>query len=253
MLIMMIEDEAALREVIEYNLVREGYQVASLDNANAALIAVEDAPPDLILLDLMLPGLQGLQFLDILRQRDQSVPVIVISARNSEDDIIRALERGADYYLPKPFTIRLLETKIKAVLRRFSERPEPGRIAGCGLTVDTEAHLAFDGDRELQLTQKEYDLLALFARRPEKVFTRNQLLSLIWGYDNEVNSRTVDVHVATLRKKLGDKGRHIRTLPKIGYLWDPKPTEGKTSDGKTVDNKTAEMTAESGLGQGDSK
>jgi two-component system phosphate regulon response regulator PhoB len=222
MLIMMIEDEDALREVIEYNLAREGYQVASLDNANDALIAIEDCPPDLILLDLMLPGLQGLQFLDILRQRDQMVPVIVISARNAEEDIIRALERGADDYLPKPFTIRLLESKIKAVLRRLSERPEPGRIAGGGVVVDIEAHRAFEGTRELQLTQKEFDLLALFARRPEKVFTRNQLLSLIWGYDNEVNSRTVDVHVATLRKKLGDRGRHIRTLPKIGYLWDPK-------------------------------
>ena len=145
MLIMMIEDEAALREVIEYNLSREGYQVSSLDNANDALIAIGDAPPDLILLDLMLPGLQGLQFLDILRQRDQTVPVIVISARNSEEDIIRALERGADDYLPKPFTIRLLETKIKALLRRLSERPETGRLAAGGVTVDTEAHRAFDG------------------------------------------------------------------------------------------------------------
>jgi two-component system phosphate regulon response regulator PhoB len=228
MQILMIEDEASLREVIEYNLTREGYQVTALDNANDALIAVEDCPPDLILLDLMLPGLQGLQFLDILRRRDKSLPVIVISARDSEEDIIKALERGADDYLPKPFTIKLLETKIKVALRRSGDRGgDEDVIQSCGVTVDLSAHRAVAEGRELQLTQKEFDLLALFARRPEKVFTRNQLLSVIWGYDNELNSRTVDVHVATLRKKLGGHGRHIRTLPKIGYLWDPKAGEAK--------------------------
>ena len=228
MLIMMIEDEASMREVIEYNLTREGYQVTALDNANDALIAMEDCPPDLILLDLMLPGHQGLQFLDILRRRDKSLPVIVISARDSEEDIIRALERGADDYLPKPFTIKLLETKIKVALRRSGDRGgEADLIQGGGVTLDLGAHRVTSEDREVQLTQKEFDLLALFMRRPEKVFTRNQLLSVIWGYDNELNSRTVDVHVATLRRKLGDNGRHVRTLPKIGYLWDPKGGDPK--------------------------
>jgi two-component system phosphate regulon response regulator PhoB len=228
MMIMMIEDEAPLREVIEYNLVREGYQVTALDNANDALIAVEDCPPDLILLDLMLPGLQGLQFLDILRRRDKNLPVIVISARNSEEDIIKALERGADDYLPKPFTIKLLETKIKVALRRAGDRGGDAElIQSGGVSVDLAAHRATVDGREIQLTSKEFDLLSLFARRPEKVFTRNQLLSVIWGYENELNSRTVDVHVATLRKKLGDKGRHVRTLPKIGYLWDPKAGDAK--------------------------
>ena len=225
--ILMIEDEASLREVIAYNLPREGYQVTALDNANDALIAVEDCPPDLILLDLMLPGLQGLQFLDILRRKDKSLPVIVISARDSEEDIIKALERGADDYLPKPFTIKLLETKIMVALRRLGERGEEDSIQSCGVTVDLTAHRALIDGRELQLTQKEFDLLACGIRRPEKVFTRNQLLSVIWGYDNELNSRTVDVHVATLRKKLADKGRHIRTLPKIGYLWDSKAGDPK--------------------------
>jgi two-component system phosphate regulon response regulator PhoB len=223
----MVEDEASLREVIAYNLTREGYQVTALDNANDALIAVEDCPPDLILLDLMLPGLQGLQFLDILRRRDKSLPVIIISARDSDEDIIKALERGADDYLPKPFTIKLLEAKIKAALRRSRDRGEDELVQSCGVTVDLGAHRVGVDGRELRLTSKEFDLLALFARRPEKVFTRNQLLSVIWGYDNELNSRTVDVHVATLRRKLGDKGRHIRTLPKIGYLWDPRAAEAK--------------------------
>jgi two-component system phosphate regulon response regulator PhoB len=223
----MIEDEAALREVISYNLTREGYQVTALDNANDALIVVEDCPPDLILLDLMLPGLQGLQFLDIFRQKNQTTPVLIISARNTEDDVIRALERGADDYLAKPFTIKLLETKIKVALRRTYERPESELLANSGVSIDMNAHRALLDDTEIVLTQKEFDLLALFIRKPGKVFTRNQLLNMIWGYDNDFNSRTVDVHMAMLRKKLGDKGRHIRTLPKIGYIWEPKPGGAK--------------------------
>jgi two-component system phosphate regulon response regulator PhoB len=226
---MMIEDEAALREVIEYRLNREGYQVASFDNANDALIAIEDCPPDLILLDLMLPGLQGLQFLDILRQRDQRTPVVVISARTSEEDVIRALERGADDYLPKPFSVKLLETKVKVALRRSSgeETVPGGLLSSGGVVVDLGGHKATIDDKEIQLTQKEFDLLVLFIRKPGKVFTRNQLLNVIWGYENDVNSRTVDVHMAMLRKKLADKGRYIRTLPKIGYLWEVRPGEAK--------------------------
>ncbi|MDR2386781.1 MAG: response regulator transcription factor [Deltaproteobacteria bacterium] len=223
MLIMMIEDEAALREVIEYNLTREGYQVTAFDNANDALIAVEDCPPDLVLLDLMLPGLQGLQFLDIFRQKDQKTPVIIISARTSEDDIIRALERGADDYLPKPFSLKLLETKVKVALRRLSgETSNTGFFSSGGVSVELDSHKAICDNNELQLTQKEFDLLALFIRKPGKVFTRNQLLNIIWGYENDVNSRTVDVHMAMLRKKLSDKGRFIKTLPKIGYLWEAR-------------------------------
>ncbi|MDR1049903.1 MAG: response regulator transcription factor [Deltaproteobacteria bacterium] len=224
MLIMMIEDEAALREVVEYNLGREGYQVVSFDNANDALIALEDMPPDLVLLDLMLPGLQGLQFLDILRQKDKRTPVVIMSARTSEEDVIRALERGADDYLPKPFSVKLLETKVKVALRRSAgEEADRGGSLQCGgVAIDLEAHRVTSDETEIQLTQKEFDLLVLFVRKQGKVFTRNQLLNIIWGYENDVNSRTVDVHMAMLRKKLADNGRHIRTLPKIGYLWESR-------------------------------
>ncbi|MDR2350213.1 MAG: response regulator transcription factor [Deltaproteobacteria bacterium] len=222
MLILLIEDETALREVIVYHLTREGYRLLSLGNANDALIAIEEAPPDLVLLDLMLPGLQGLQFLDIFRQKNKTTPVIIISARNTEDDIIKALEKGADDYLPKPFGLKLLETKIKVALRHKSDASDTNAHESAGVKVELDTHKAFCGEKELTLTQKEYDLLALFLRKPEKVFTRNQLLSMVWGYDSELNSRTVDVHVAMLRKKLGDRGTHVKTIPKIGYLWDPK-------------------------------
>jgi two-component system phosphate regulon response regulator PhoB len=220
MQILIIEDESELRELMEYNLSRQNYQVSTIDNANDALIMIEDCPPDLVLLDLMLPGLQGLQFLDIFRGKDQATPVIIISARISEDDIVNGLEHGADDYLPKPFSIKILEAKVKAAFRRTSERRGASSLSSGGITVDIEAHRAAIGQTPLQLTQKEFDLLSLFIRKPEKVFTRNQLLNLIWGYDADLISRTVDAHVAMLRKKLGEKGSYIKTVPKIGYLWE---------------------------------
>jgi len=218
---MIIEDEEALREVLEYSLRRSAFSVDSFDNANDALIALEDCPPDLILLDIMLPGLQGLQFLEILRRRDQATPVIVISARNSEADIIKALELGADDYVPKPFSLKLVEAKIKAVTRRGGAGEARGQVLeGGGITIDLNTHKAKNGDEPLHLTQKEFELLSLFLKKPDRIFTRNQLLNLVWGYDSDLVTRTVDAHVAVLRKKLGDKGGHIKTLPKVGYLWD---------------------------------
>ncbi|MDR2946385.1 MAG: response regulator [Candidatus Adiutrix sp.] len=220
MRILIIEDEEALRELLEYEFSRQDVTVVALDNANDALMAVEDCPPDLILLDLMLPGLKGLQFLDILRRGGSDLPVVIISARNAETDIINALERGADDYVTKPFSFNFLEAKIKAVLRRGGEVKTGARIAAGGVSVDLEAHKSFAEGELLSLTQKEFELLTLFMRKPGRAFTRNQLLNIIWGYDTSLVSRTVDVHVASLRKKLGDKGRYIQTVPKIGYLWE---------------------------------
>lgn len=220
MQILIIEDEEALRDLLEYEFSRQEVAVVALDNANDALMAVEDCPPDLILLDLMLPGLKGLQFLDILRREGNEVPVIIISARNAEADIINALERGADDYVTKPFSFNFLEAKMKAVLRRGGEVKSSSKLSQGGIGVDLEAHKAFSDGLVLPLTQKEFELLSLFMRKAGRAFTRNQLLNSIWGYDASLVSRTVDVHVASLRKKLGDKGRYIQTVPKIGYLWE---------------------------------
>ena len=224
MQIMIIEDEDALKEVLEYSLRRSGFTVNAFGNANDALIALEDCPPDLVLLDLMLPGLQGLQFLEILRQRDKATPVIVISARKSEADIIKALEQGADDYLPKPFSLKLVEAKIRAVSRRGGNGENRGQaLKGGGITIDLNTHKAWNGEEPIHLTQKEFELLSLFLKKPERIFTRNQLLNLVWGYDSDLVTRTVDAHVAVLRKKLGDNGRFIKTMPKVGYLWDESP------------------------------
>lgn len=223
MRILIIEDEEALRELLEYEFSRLQAAVVALDNAGDALMAVEDCPPDLILLDLMLPGLKGLQFLDLLRREGNDVPVIIISARNAEADIINALERGADDYVTKPFSFNFLEAKIRAVLRRGGEGKPGGRkMAMGGISLDLESHKAYSDEEVLPLTQKEFELLNLFMSKSGRAFTRNQLLNLIWGYDQSLVSRTVDVHVASLRKKLGDKGHYIQTIPKIGYLWEAK-------------------------------
>jgi two-component system phosphate regulon response regulator PhoB len=218
--ILIIEDEDALRELLEYEFTRQGMEIVALDNANDALIAVEDAVPDLILLDLMLPGLKGLQFLDILRRGGFDVPVIIISARNAEADIIYALDHGADDYVTKPFGVSYLEAKVRAILRRGGDFKPGLTVSGGGLVLDMEAHKASLDNKPLPLTQKEFELLALFMRKAGRAFTRNQLLNAIWGYEADMMSRTVDVHVASLRKKLGDKGIYIQTIPKIGYLWE---------------------------------
>lgn len=221
MRILIIEDEEALRELLEYEFNRLGISIIALDNANDALISLEDCPPDLILLDLMLPGLKGLHFLEILRREGNETPVIIISARNGETDIINALECGADDYVTKPFSFSFLEAKMRALLRRHGEKTSSIISAG-GLRVDLDSHKAFNEDEALQLTQKEFELLTLFMRKPGRAFTRNQLLNTVWGYDAELVSRTVDAHVASLRKKLGEKGGYIQTIPKIGYLWEVK-------------------------------
>jgi two-component system phosphate regulon response regulator PhoB len=218
--ILIIEDEDALRDLLEYEFGRQDIDVVALDNANDALIAVEDCPPDLILLDLMLPGLKGLQFLDILRREGNEVPIIIISARNAEADIIYALDHGADDYVTKPFGFSYLSAKMKALMRRGGDLKGGVVISAGGISLDLESRKASVDSEPLTLTQKEFDLLALFMRKSGRAFTRNQLLNAIWGYEASLVSRTVDVHVASLRKKLGEKGIYIQTIPKIGYLWE---------------------------------
>lgn len=194
--ILLIEDEEALRELLVYNFSRLGFSVTALDNANDALIVLEDWPPDIILLDLMLPGLKGLQFLEILRRSDQKVPVVIISALNAETDLIAALEQGADDYITKPFSFNYLEAKMRALLRRQSQdKMAAPQIASGGLTIDIEAHKVLADGEALQLTQKEFELLALFMQRPGRVFTRNQLLNTVWGYDANLISQIGRAHV----------------------------------------------------------
>lgn len=217
--ILLIEDEAALREIVAFNLQSAGHSVVESDNANDALMLLDELLPDLVLLDIMLPGLKGDQFLSLLRGNPAfaQLPVIVVSAKNSEGDIVRLLELGADDYLTKPFSMKVLLAKIPVLLKRVQADESNELASYAEIAVDEVNHQAFVDGEEVTLTNKEFELLLLFVKHPRRVFTRNQLLSTVWGYDTEVYSRTVDSHISTLRKKLGDAGRVIKSIAKIGY------------------------------------
>ena len=217
--ILLVEDEAALREVVTFNVRNAGHDIVEADNANDALLLLEEFLPDLILLDIMLPGLKGDQFLALIQSNSkfENIPVIVISAKSSEDDIVRLLEVGADDYLTKPFSMKVLLAKVMVVLKR-SQTDAPGSfLRFAEISIDEVHHKAFVDKLEIVLTNKEFELLLLFIKHPCRVFTRNQILTTIWGYDAEVFTRTVDSHISTLRKKLGEAGQYIKSIPKIGY------------------------------------
>ncbi|GAB1534842.1 response regulator transcription factor [Geovibrio sp. ADMFC3] len=219
--ILVIEDHEEMSDLIKFNMEQKNYEVICSADANDGLIHLENFSPDVILLDLMLPGLKGMDFLSIVRhnQKYVHIPVIIISAKNTENDIIKGLENGADDYLTKPFSMNILAAKVKAILRR-TPAMENKIISESGITIDTVNYtVKADGD-EVVLTNKEYELLVTFLRNPKRVFTRNQLLNAVWGYDTDVYSRTVDTHISSLRKKLGDKGKIIKSVPKIGYRAD---------------------------------
>ena len=218
--ILLIEDDNDIRELIKYNLEKRAHTVIDHDNANSALITLEDVAIDLILLDIMLPGLKGTQFLKIVRdkQSTKNIPIIIISAKNREEDIISALDSGADDYLPKPFSIEMLIAKINSILRRAESINTTDKILEVNnISIDDNKHKVFVDKVEIKLTLKEYELLKLFLTNKNKIFTRNQLLNSIWSYDSEAMTRTVDSHIASLRKKLGDASNIIVSIPKIGY------------------------------------
>ncbi len=216
--ILIIEDEAPLRELMEFNLEKEGFAITGAPDANFALQAIEDMEYHLILLDLMLPGLQGIDFLKIIRNKEkfQNIPVMIISAKNSEDDIVKGLDAGADDYLTKPFSIHVLNAKVKAMMRRHKGYLS-NNLSHKGITINMDEHKVLVDENEVHLSSKEFQLLTILLQNPGKVFTRSQLLNSVWGYDAEVYTRTVDVHISSLRKKLKDRGCVVQSLPKIGY------------------------------------
>ncbi|MDY6820519.1 MAG: winged helix-turn-helix domain-containing protein [Deferribacterota bacterium] len=219
--ILIIEDEDELREIIKFNLEKENFNVYDSGNANDALIMLDELSPDLILLDLMLPGLKGEQFLNILKKNEKykNILVIVISAKDKEDDIVKCLESGADDYLVKPFSIRVLITKVKKLLEKSFDIKEDIKEYK-DIKIDESNYKIYVDGKPLELTHKEYSLLCFLVKHPKKVFTRNQLLSNVWGYSSDVYTRTVDSHISSLRKKLKDKGSYIKSIQKIGYKFE---------------------------------
>jgi DNA-binding response OmpR family regulator len=215
-LVLVVEDEPAIADVIRLNLARAGYGVHVEHNGVDALEAIRRIKPAAIILDVGLPGLDGIEVCRRLRAAEDWTPVLFVTARDDEVDRIVGLEMGADDYVTKPFSPRELVARVTGVLRRTHGPPETAPHVVGGLTLDSVQRRVFTGTDEIPLTATEFDLLAHLMRRPGRVFTREQLLSEVWGYASAAGTRTVDVHIAQLRAKLG-AASPIRTVRGVGY------------------------------------
>ena len=227
-LVMVIEDEKEIRDLVRYNLERSGYRVSTASDGEAGLKDIFASRPDALVLDLMLPGRSGLEVLRELRTEPltRDLPVVVLTARAAEMDKLIGFEHGADDYLTKPFSSRELIARLKALLRR--SRPERGeaKFAAGGLEIEPAAREARYRGRLLDLTPREFDLLAFFVRHPGRALSRDELLRKVWGYTYVGETRTVDVHVRRLRRKLGDQERVIETVMGAGYKLLAAPSGG---------------------------
>jgi DNA-binding response OmpR family regulator len=218
-LVMVIEDEKEIRDLVRYNLEREGFRVSAFADGEEGLGGIFASRPDAVVLDLMLPGRSGLEVLREVRDEPatRDLPVVVLTARSAEMDKLLGFEHGADDYLTKPFSPRELVARLKALLRRAHPTKAAGTIEVGALKVDTLAHEVAWKGRKLTLTPREFDLLAFFAHRPGLVVSRDELLRKVWGYDFVGETRTVDVHVRRLRMKLGERHQVIETVTGAGY------------------------------------
>lgn len=218
--ILIIEDERDLAELLAFNLQQAGYSTTLAQDGAAGLAKALVAPPDLVILDLMLPGLLGTEVCRRLRQEraTAAVPVLMLTARGEELDRVVGFEVGADDYVVKPFSVREVVLRVKALLRRSADAPTEGKPLQIGpLVIDTERHRVTVDGSEVDLTAIEYKLLLTLAERHGRVQTREGLLQDVWGYNYAGDTRTVDTHITRLRTKLGDAGGLIRTQRGFGY------------------------------------
>jgi len=220
--ILVVDDEDDLLELVRYNLAKEGYDVVCVGSGEEALKAARKDPPDLIVLDLMLPAVDGLEVCRRLKgdARTREVPIVMLTAKSEESDMIAGLDRGADDYIAKPFSPRVLTARVKALLRRHAAKREAEAevtIAVHELLINPGRHEATLAGQPLELTYTEYALLLFLARRPGWAYTRTQIVDAVKGEDYPVTERSVDVQVAGLRKKLGTYGSYIETVRGVGY------------------------------------
>ena len=231
--ILVVEDDRTLRQALVFNLEREGYEVRGAVDGEQALAAGRDGGVDLVLLDLMLPGMSGLEVLRTMRADGIDTPVVILSAKGGEIDKVVGLKVGADDYIAKPFSRPELLARVESVLRRERRAEATGdervtEIRSGALVIDPTRHLAtFDGE-PMRLTTKEFELLAHLTAHPGRIFTRDQLLTRIWPFDFGGDSRTVDVHISWLRSKLRalDGHNYFRTVRGVGYAFAPRQADG---------------------------
>ncbi len=222
---MVVEDEAAIRQMIAFNLSRAGFEVSEAGDCATARNMIASAQPDLVLIDWMLPDMSGLELTRALRREDpnRDLPVIMLTARAEERDKVTGLDSGADDYLTKPFSPRELVARINAVLRRLSQDDEEPIVAG-DLQLDPVSHRVTVGDREIALGPTEYRLLKFLMANPERVYSRGQLLDFVWGQNVYVEERTVDVHIRRLRKALEGfaVNQYVQTVRGAGYRFSTR-------------------------------
>ncbi|MBL7982718.1 MAG: response regulator transcription factor [Flavobacteriales bacterium] len=219
--VLLVDDEPDIVELLKYNLEREGYQVFTALNGRDALKAAKLNRPDLIVLDIMMPGMDGVEVCNQLRQQPEFKQTLItfLSARGEDYSQIAGFDAGADDYITKPVRPKVFISKVKALLKRSSsDRPEGQIMESNGIKVDLEKVLVYMGDKEMQLPKKEFELLVLLMSKPGKVFKREEIYNQIWGNELFVGDRTIDVHIRKLREKIGDD--RIKTIKGIGYKFD---------------------------------
>ena len=218
-MIYCVEDEKNIRELLVYTLKSSGYEAKGMVNGKELKKALKEEIPDLILLDIMLPGEDGYAVLEYLKGRPdtQDIPVIMVTAKEAEYDKVRGLEGGADDFITKPFGMMEFLARVKAVLRRTKKQEQPKEYHYKGLTVDMKSRKVWENGRSVDLTLKEFELLRYLLENHGTVLSREKILEKIWGYEIYGETRTVDVHIRTLRQKLGEAGAMIETVRGVGY------------------------------------
>lgn len=218
-MIYCVEDERNIRELLVYTLETTGFEAIGIQEGKELFRCLEKELPDLILLDIMLPGQDGYSILEKLKKepKTRDIPVIMVTAKEAEYDKVRGLDSGADDYITKPFGMMEFISRVKAVLRRSKKRMKDTLLSCGNLSIDVERHQVLDGERQVELTYKEFEMLRYLMENQGIVLTRDKLLEHIWGYDFDGETRTVDVHIRTLRQKLEESGALIETIRGVGY------------------------------------
>lgn len=226
-LVLVVEDEAALATMLRYNLEKQGFRVEEAVDGEEALTRIEEVKPDLVLLDWMLPVMSGIEVCRQIRRRSttRDLPVIMVTARTEDQDVVRGLNTGADDYVTKPFSMDGLLARMRALLRRAGTLPTKGRLTFDDMMMDLASHRVQRNGRPLHLGPTEFRLLEFLLEHPRRVFSREELLDAVWGPDIHVEPRTVDVHIRRLRKSINAPGERdlVRTVRSAGYALDTEP------------------------------